>query len=185
MVSLAELVVLLDDDGNPMGSAPKATVHGANTPLHLAFSCYLLGRDGKVLLTRRALSKRTWAGVWTNSYCGHPAPGEALVDAVRRRALQELNVTVDSIEVILENFKYRAVDPGGVVEHEVCPVFTARIDNDPIPDMNEIIEWNWVSPESLIQSMTHTPFVYSPWLQKQLPLLLSVNALGDEGGNGY
>ena len=31
-----ELVVLLDDDGGPIGTAPKSEVHHRNTPLHLA-----------------------------------------------------------------------------------------------------------------------------------------------------
>ncbi|AIG07962.1 Isopentenyl-diphosphate delta-isomerase [Corynebacterium pseudotuberculosis] len=53
-----DLVVLVDAQGNPTGTAPKSTVHTHDTPLHLAFSCYVLGPDGKILVTRRALSKK-------------------------------------------------------------------------------------------------------------------------------
>ena len=174
---VGELVVLVDNDGNPLGSAPKDTVHTAETPLHLAFSCYLRSADGQILMTRRALSKKTWAGVWTHSFCGHPAPGEGLVPALRRRARQELNIDVADVEVVLDNFRYTAVDSGGVMENEICPVFTAQIVGEPEPDRDEIAEWRWVKPESLMQSFAHTPFVYSPWLQEQLPLLLAANAL--------
>ncbi|HEY0807811.1 MAG TPA: isopentenyl-diphosphate Delta-isomerase, partial [Pseudonocardiaceae bacterium] len=76
-----EHVILLDQDGNSIGTADKATVHHTETPLHLAFSCYLFDRRGRVLLSQRALAKKTWPGVWTNSACGHPAPGEELADA--------------------------------------------------------------------------------------------------------
>src|SRR3954451_24784596 len=122
-----ELVVLLAEDGQQLGSAAKELVHHANTPLHLGFSCYLFDGRGRVLVTRRALSKRTWPGVWTNSFSGHPAPGEAMEDAVRRRAAHELGVEVDNLTPALPDFRYRAVDASGIGVHEVCPVFTATI----------------------------------------------------------
>ena len=177
-MSVGELVVLVDENGNPLGSAPKATVHTSDTPLHLAFSCYLKREDGQILMTRRALSKKAWAGVWTNSFCGHPAPGESLSHALRRRGRMELNIDVTDVEVVLEDFRYMAVDSAGVMENEICPVFTARIVGEPKPDKDEIIEWSWVKPEALVQSFAHTPFVFSPWLREQLPLLVAADVLG-------
>jgi isopentenyl-diphosphate delta-isomerase len=167
-MTTSELVVLLDEAGEPIGTADKATVHTTETPLHLAFSCHIFNSEGNVLITRRALSKKTWPGVWTNSACGHPGPGESMEDAIRRRALDELGLQLDEVTPVLPDFRYRAVDASGVVENEVCPVFVARAVGDPQPIANEVCEWQWVTPRSLANAVSDTPFVFSPWLVDQM-----------------
>ncbi|HEV7956964.1 MAG: idi [Microbacteriaceae bacterium] len=164
----AEYVVLVDDDGTPLGAADKATVHGVDTPLHLAFSCHVYDQDGRVLVTRRALSKRTWPGVWTNTFCGHPAPGESQTDAVARRALFELGITVSSVSPVLPDFRYRAVDASGVVENEICPVFAAVTSDAITLNPAEVAESAWLSPADLRNAVLAAPFAFSPWLAWQL-----------------
>lgn len=164
----SELVILLNEDGAEIGTADKATVHTTDTPLHLAFSCHIFNSEGKVLITRRALSKKTWPGVWTNSACGHPGPGESLEDAIRRRAKDELGLGLESITIALPDFRYRAVDASGIVENEICPVFVARTTSEPTPQAEEVCEWEWVEPSALQRSVEQTPFVFSPWLVDQM-----------------
>lgn len=164
----SEQVVLVDDSGSPVGVADKATVHHENTPLHLAFSCHVFRPDGKVLITRRALTKKTWPGVWTNAVCGHPGPDEQMEHAIARRVHHEVGLDVFDVEPVLPDFRYRAVDASGVVENEICPVFTARTTGDPSPRADEISEWEWVDPAALRHSVTGTPFAFSPWLVLQL-----------------
>ncbi|GGK56093.1 isopentenyl-diphosphate Delta-isomerase [Ornithinimicrobium pekingense] len=164
-------VVLLDADRRPVGTAPRATVHGPDTPLHLAFSCHLSDDEGRVLLTRRALAKRTWPGVWTNAFCGHPRPGESLEDAVRRHARTELGIDITDLAPLLPDFRYRAVDASGTVENEVCPVFTARTTTAPVPDPDEVMELVWVTPEQLRAAASAAPWALSPWLREQLDQL--------------
>jgi len=171
MITDTELVVLVDDRGTPVGTADKGVVHSADTPLHLAFSCHVYNADGLVLVTRRALGKLTWPGVWTNSFCGHPAPDETMEQAIARRAAFELGITVESIELVLPDFRYRAVDASGIVENEICPVFRAVTTDAVAANPDEVSEFAWLAPAALRASVAAAPFAFSPWLGWQLQQL--------------
>jgi isopentenyl-diphosphate Delta-isomerase len=165
------MVVLVDDDGTPTGVAPKSHVHHAATPLHLAFSCWLVDEQGRTLLTRRAASKRTWPGFWTNSFCGHPAPGEAITAAIHRRALDELGSDVSEPVARLPDFRYRAVMDDGTVENEICPVYVARLLSGPDPNPAEVADLDWVPVTDLQAAVEADPSSYSPWMREQLHAL--------------
>ncbi|WP_048424604.1 isopentenyl-diphosphate Delta-isomerase [Mycolicibacterium obuense] len=165
-----ELVVLVDDDGHRLGSAPKAQVHHESTPLHLAFSCYLFDHAGNVLLTRRALHKRTFAGIWTNSCCGHPAPDESMTDAVHRRVGEELGVGIVELACVLPDFRYYAVASDGVAENELCPVYCGLIDGPVRADPEEVMDHQWVPWEQACTA-ARLGWAISPWAAEQIPLL--------------
>jgi isopentenyl-diphosphate delta-isomerase len=171
MAEHPEQVVLVDNDANPVGVADKATVHTSTTELHLAFSCHLFDSRGRVLVTRRALGKATWPGVWTNSFCGHPAPGESMEDAVARRAAAELGLGVSELTLVLPDFRYRAVDASGIVENEICPVYRAVTTDAVAANPDEVSEWEWVDPASLTAAASAAPYAFSPWLVWQLEQL--------------
>ncbi|MCT9820427.1 isopentenyl-diphosphate Delta-isomerase [Microbacterium sp. W1N] len=162
-----ERVVLVAEDGTPIGTALKAEVHTDRTPLHLAFSCHVVDTEGRLLVTRRALDKRTWPGVWTNSFCGHPLPGEPLAEAVLRRARHELGLELTDVHLALPDFRYRAVDAGGIVENEICPVYTAVATAQPLPRADEVAEYRWVDAADLAVAARATPWAFSPWLVMQ------------------
>lgn len=156
-------IVLLDAAHRRVGVAPKLATHHESTPLHLAFSCHIFNAEGKVLITRRALSKKAWPGVWTNSFCGHPQPEESFKQAIIRHALHELGVHLTEIKVLLPDFSYRATDPQGIVENEVCPVYTAVLTTDLTPNPGEVMDWQWADPQDIGQSLKTTPWAFSPW----------------------
>jgi isopentenyl-diphosphate delta-isomerase type 1 len=166
-----DLVVLLDDEGTQIGTLPKADVHGTDTPLHLAFSVYAFDASGRLLVTRRALSKHTWPGIWSNSCCGHVRPGELPEDAVHRRLAEELNLAPITLNLVLPDFAYRATSPEGVVENEVCPVFVATVDADPLPDPDEVAGWAWADWSQFREIATRSPWLLSPWAVLQVAQL--------------
>lgn len=169
-----EQVVLLDDDGNPIGVADKATVHGPTTPRHLAFSCYGVDGAGRLLVTRRARSKTAFPLVWTNTCCGHPAPGEHLADAVRRRLADELGLRAVELRMVLPAFSYRA-SQDGVEENELCPVFVARLAGEPDPRPDEVEDVAWWSWAQFRAAADDPASGLSPWARLQVPLLAALD----------
>lgn len=170
-----DLVVLVDEHGHDAGTADRTGVHDGDTPLHRAFSVYLRDADGRVLLTRRALHKATWPGVWSNAACGHLRPGETTEQAVARRVPEELGTAPRDLRMVLPEFRYRAVDASGIVEHEVCPVLVGTVDaNELQVDPDEVCETAWTTWPELRRMTATTPFALSPWS------VLQVQALGDD-----
>lgn len=174
MSDAAELVVLVDDSGAPIGAELKSLVHHFETPLHLAFSLYLFDGADRLLMTRRALTKVTWPGVWTNSCCGHPQPGESMTDAIARRLETELGVQVKNLECVLPHFAYRTRDVSGIWENEICPVYTGVISHPEQqlrPNPAEVMDWAWTDWDAAVSATVHTPFAFSPWAVDQVSQL--------------
>ncbi|MEO7587894.1 MAG: isopentenyl-diphosphate Delta-isomerase [Arachnia sp.] len=170
-----DVVVLVDGLGNQLGTAPRTTFHTHETPLHLAFSVYMRDQRGRVLMTRRALDKVTWAGVWTNAACGHQRPGEGPMKAAMRRVPDEIGAVPLNLRLALPDFRYRAVDASGIVENELCPVMVAEVDASQLVfDPTEVAEHGWAEWADLRATAATMPHLLSPWSVKQ------INELGDD-----
>ncbi|MEV7010196.1 isopentenyl-diphosphate Delta-isomerase [Streptosporangium sp. NPDC051022] len=169
-----EQVVLVDPAGNAIGTASKATVHGLRTPLHLAFSSYVFDDRGRVLLSRRASHKITWPGVWTNSCCGHPLPGEPLSAAVARRLSHELGLKADAVDLLLPRFSYRAVMDSGIVERELCPVYRVVVTDEAVPNPDEVGEVRWMPWAEFAAGVLGDLIEISPWCREQMPHLVEL-----------
>jgi isopentenyl-diphosphate Delta-isomerase len=169
---MEELIVLVNERGEPTGTADKLSSHHAETPLHLAFSCYVFDGAGRFLATRRAEDKLVWPGVWTNSVCGHPGPGESFTAAIERRLDEELGMTADGIELVLADHVYKAPPFNGIVEYEFCPVFVARASSEPRPNPGEVAEHRWMPWDDFVrEASTDSEDRYSWWCKNQLSLI--------------
>ena len=168
-----EQVVLVDDNNQEIGTADKATVHTANTPLHRGFSLFLFNSQKELLLTQRALTKKTFPGIWTNTVCGHPAPGETPVDAAKRRLREELGIIVQEVKEVAP-YRYRFADQNGIVENEICPVLMACSDQNPDPHIHEVEAWKWIGWEEFLIEINEHPQKYSPWCREEVKLVRKI-----------
>ncbi|WP_269525517.1 isopentenyl-diphosphate Delta-isomerase [Coraliomargarita parva] len=161
-----EEVVLLNEAGQAIGSAPKDKIHGRSTPLHSAFSIFLFNLHGEMLIQQRAWTKQTWPGIWSNACCGHPMPGEALEHAAQRRLRQELGLRGISLRLALPDFRYRA-SYQGIEENEICPVFIGLCSQEPQLNPTEVAALDWINwAEFLSEEADPTKLEdssYSPW----------------------
>ena len=169
MRDLEERVILVDPTDLEIGSEEKLRAHERGV-LHRAFSVFLLNRNGEILLQRRAEGKYHGAGLWSNSACGHPRPGEDTAAAARRRLEEEMGI--DAPLEHLFSFTYRAEMAGGLTEHEIDHVFRGRVDVDPRPDPDEVGEWRWSPPGQILREMRRDPGRYTPWFSEALAGLL-------------
>ncbi|MFX2599533.1 isopentenyl-diphosphate Delta-isomerase [Enterobacter hormaechei] len=166
-MSIQEHVILVNDQGKVIGTQEKYAAHTSHTPLHLAFSSWLFNANGECLLTRRALSKKAWPGVWTNSVCGHPQADEATEQAIIRRCRFEVGAEITDITPITPEFRYREADPSGIVENEICPVYAARVTNTLAINDEEVMEYQWVELDALFRALDATPWAFSPWMVQE------------------
>jgi isopentenyl-diphosphate Delta-isomerase len=164
-----EHVVLVDEHNNVLGTAPKATVHQAVTPLHRAFSAFLFAADGRLLLQQRSHKKKTWPLMWSNSVCGHPALGEDTLDAVRRRMRDELGLTAVTLR---EAAPYRyTFSKDGVMENEICPIHVGTIDTEPVLNPDEVEAVRWVEWSDFMREVREHPEHYSEWCVEEALIL--------------
>jgi isopentenyl-diphosphate delta-isomerase len=160
MAGAAEFVVLVDQDDRELGVEEKLRAH-ERAVLHRAFSVFILDDRGRVLLQRRAAGKYHSAGLWTNTCCGHPRPGEEVRAAAMRRLREEMGISCD-----LEprgTFTYQAHLDHGLTEHELDHVFVGRFDGDPVPDPAEAGDWAWKRWSEIDAELSQAPGRFTAW----------------------
>lgn len=169
---MKEQIVFVDRQGKPVGVGEKLASHHENTRLHLAFSCYVFNNKGEFLVTQRAYKKKVWPGVWTNSVCGHPAPGESIEDAIARRLQYELGMGAEPPQLIIPDYIYKTPPFKGVIEHEYCPIFFARAMSEPRPNPMEVDDYKWMKWQDYVQAaMSDGDDTWSWWCKDQLKIL--------------
>lgn len=159
-------VVLVNSRDEILGLKEKFACHKNPVPLHRAISILIFDKNKeKMLITKRALEKPTWGGVWSNAVCTHPYPEETYQKAAERRLFEELGVKTPLNELF--TFIYEAKMKGSIWgEHELDHVFTGMYDERVIkPDPNEVSDYKWIKLEDLRREIEENPEKYTPWFK--------------------
>lgn len=158
-----EQVVLVNERDESVGTMGKLRAHQEGA-LHRAFSVFLFDDQGRVLLQRRAAGKYHSAGLWTNTCCSHPRPQETIIDAAKRRLMEEMGIATEVEHRF--HFIYRAALDNGLQEHELDHVLFGRFAGPAIPDPKEVGDWKYVSADALDEELKNHPDRYTVWLRE-------------------
>jgi len=159
---MAEQVILVDENDNEIGTGEKMQVHREGK-LHRSFSVFVLNSKGELLLQQRAKTKYHSGGLWSNTCCSHPRPGEATADAARRRLREEMGFDADVQEAF--TFVYQVQLDNELSEHEYDHVFIGKFDDQPKPNPEEVDNWRYVGLKELQQDIKEHPENYTFWLK--------------------
>lgn len=157
-----EQVILVTADDHAIGTMEKMEAHEKGV-LHRAFSVLLYNSKGEMLLQKRAASKYHSAGLWTNSCCSHPLPGESVEVAARRRLRQEMGIDLEP--TFAYKFIYKAALDKNLIEHELDYVLIGTFSGEPAINPDEVEAWKYVSVPDLRHDVKNNPEKYTYWFK--------------------
>jgi len=156
-------VILVNENDIQTGIAGKMEAH-RKALLHRAVSVFIVNSEGKWILQRRAFDKYHSNGLWTNTCCTHPFPGESSMEAAVRRLREEMGINCSLIELF--SFTYREKLDNELTENEFDHVFHGVTDIIPVINTSEVGEWKAVSFDELHSGILKNPADYTYWFRK-------------------
>src|SRR3989338_3781381 len=163
-------IIYVDEHDREVGTGEKLETHQKGI-LHRAISVFIFNKKGALMLQKRAKTKYHSAGLWSNTCCSHPRPGETAAVAAKRRLQEEMGFTCDMREV--HHLLYRTTFSNGLIEHEYDRMFIGESEAAPVLNPDEAEDWKWMSPEAIKKDIAEHPGLYSYWFRLALHDVLS------------
>ncbi len=155
-------VSLVDHHDNEIGQMEKLEAHQKGL-LHRAFSVLIFNDKSELLLQKRAFGKYHSEGLWTNTCCSHPNPGESNLSAAHRRLQEEMGFDCEMKELFY--FIYKAELDNNLIEHELDHVLIGHTNQDPILNQEEAIDFKWLNLEQLKKAISEKPTDFTFWFK--------------------
>ena len=156
-------VTLVDIDDNDIGLMEKMEAHRVPL-LHRAVSVFITNSQGDWILQKRALIKYHSKGLWTNTCCSHPYPGETSLVAAHRRLVEEMGIDCPLNEKF--SFIYKEAVDNELIEYEFDHVFVGVSDDLPKLNCDEVLDWKAISFTDLDKDIRSFPDLYTVWFRK-------------------
>lgn len=161
-----DYVITIDEADQPTGTAEKLAAHQQGT-LHRAFSVFVFNDRHELLLQQRAPDKYHSGGLWTNTCCSHPTPGEATIDAAHRRLMEEMGF--DCPLDYLKHFRYRAEVDKDLIENELDHLYNGTYNGTVLPNPGEVSAYRFMNLEAIKEWVAREPEAFTAWFKMILP----------------
>ncbi|WP_219096523.1 isopentenyl-diphosphate Delta-isomerase [Pseudomonas sp. UMAB-40] len=174
-----EFLILVDRQDRKKGIAEKLQAHQQGL-LHRAFSILIFDSDGRLLLQQRAFGKYHSQGLWSNTCCGHPRPGERTAAAAKRRLFEEMGITCPLRKVF--TLLYREPVSNQLIEYEYGHIFVGVTDCEPVANPEEANDWQRQTLPELAQRIAAAPETFTIWFRRVLEIIgpTGLNAWKDQ-----
>ncbi len=163
-------VILVDKNDKEVGIGEKIKTHKEGK-LHRAFSIFVFNSKSELLLQKRTKSKYHSGGLWTNTCCSHPIPGESVEETAHRRLKEEMGFDCNLKEIF--SFTYKVKFENNLFENEYDHVFIGNFDGKPNPNPEEVDDWKWINLEKLKNDIRENPDRYTYWLKTSIDKIIS------------
>lgn len=157
-----EFVILVNEKDEQIGLMEKIEAH-EKALLHRAFSVFIYNDKGEIMMQQRAMHKYHSPGLWTNTCCSHPRDGEEVVEAGKRRLMEEMGFETDLEK--RTSFIYKAPFDNGLTEHELDHVMIGHYNDDPVLNPDEVADWKWMSLEEIKEGIKERPDQFTAWFK--------------------
>jgi len=157
---------IFDDRGYPCGLVPRHEVHRQGL-WHRSADVWVFGRDGRLLLQRRAENKDLFSGCWDYSVGEHLRAKESYLAGARRGLREELGIFDCELEIVgglrrvCTHCPDRRID-----DRELAQSFFVIHDGPVHPDQAEVAEVRWMAPAAVARWMALEPTAFTPWFRQ-------------------
>lgn len=165
-----EQVILVDEQDIAVGTMEKMEAH-QKALLHRAFSVFIFNSRGELLLQQRSINKYHSGGLWTNTCCSHPRPGEDTLQAATRRLKEEMGFDTPLEKAF--DFIYKTAFVNGLSEHEFDHVFVGNYDGLVLPNSQEVESFVFQSFSQVAQQLKEEPSRFTAWFHIAFPKIRS------------
>jgi len=160
---MEDKIILVNKKDKEIGSEFKMKAH-KDGKLHRAFSIFVFNSKGDLLLQKRSFKKYHSGGLWTNTCCSHPKPGETIMIAAHRRLKEEMGFDCNLKEIF--SFIYKSKLNQKIIEHEFDHVLIGEFNEKPKININEVEDSKLVNLDFLASDIKQHPDDYTYWLKK-------------------